>query len=57
MIQITLDDYVNGYSVRAYDAKSNKYLINEICETRDEAVNIIIESFKKLHPIKLEVVS
>lgn len=55
MIQITIDDFVNGYSVRSYDAKSGKYLVNEICETRDEAVKIIIESFKKLHPIKLEV--
>jgi hypothetical protein len=45
MIQITVDEYVNGFSVRGYDTKDG-YFLNEIHEERLEAL-LAVETWIK----------
>lgn len=46
MIQITIDEYINGFSVRGYDTKDG-YFLNEIQEERLEALRVLESWVKK----------
>lgn len=46
MIQITIDEYINGFSVRGYDTKDG-YFLNEIHEERLEALRALENWVKK----------
>lgn len=41
MVHIMIDEYVNGYGVKAYDSKAAGFFIDEVAEERLEALRSV----------------